>query len=85
MACFENLSGPALGEIIYFPSNIVLPKHNSVVPTSLLHQPFARTNAFCSSFIPSAVSLWNNLPQEALAADSISSFKALVHPIFLHP
>ena len=29
--------------------------------------------------------LRNNLPQEALAADSISSFKSLVHPIFLHP
>ena len=27
--------------LIYFPSNVVLPKHNSVVPTLLLHQPFA--------------------------------------------
>jgi len=66
--------------LIYFPSNVVLPKHNSVVPTPLLHQPFARTNAFCSSFVLSAVSLWNNLPQEALAADSISSSNKLYYP-----
>jgi len=26
-----------------------------------------------------------NLPQKALAADSISSFKSLVYPIFLDP
>ena len=28
---------------------------------------------------------WNNLCQEDLVADSISSFKSLVHPIFFIP
>ena len=59
--------------LIYFPSNVVLPKHNSVVPTLLLHQPFAWTNAFCLSFVPSAVSLWNNIPQNYVV-DGVHAF-----------
>jgi len=38
---------------------------------------YART--YCKPLACTAVSLWNNLPQEALAADSISSFKSLVY------
>ena len=37
-------------------------------------KPYARTNAYFSSFVPSSVSLWNNLPYDALTADSIRSF-----------
>ena len=43
---FLRLLYKIVHNLIYFPSNVVLPKHNSVVPTPLLHQPFARTNAF---------------------------------------
>jgi len=38
--------------LIYFPSNVVLPKHNSVVPTPLLHQPFARDQCILFIFCP---------------------------------
>jgi len=69
--------------LIYFPTNVFLPKYNSVVPapfTNLLHKPI-HSLQFCSV----SCILWNNLPQEALVADLISSFKSLVHPIFLYP
>ena len=55
-------------DLIYFPPNVLRPKHNSVAPTPLLHQPFARTNAYHSSFVPSSTSLWNNLPHDALSS-----------------
>ena len=47
-----------------------------------LHQQFARTNAFRSSFIPSAVAVWNNLPSEALHSSSVKSFRAYIAPLF---
>ena len=41
------------------------------------------TNAFKSSFVPSSVSIWNNLPHEALIAPTITSFKSFTAPLFL--
>ena len=43
----------------------------------LLYQPFARTNAFHSSFVPNATNLWNILP-ERLVTSPFSVFKANV-------
>ena len=68
----------------YFPSNVVAPqpsRHVHVLP--LLHQPFAHTNSFKSSFFPSTISVWNNLPVDALTAPSTYSFKYHVAPLFL--
>ena len=68
----------------YFPPNIFVPqvsKYNSTLP--LLHQPFAHTNTFKSSFVLSSVSIWNHLPHEALTTQSITTFKSLVAPLFL--
>ena len=42
----------------YFPSNIITPRPNVSKRTDrqlLLHQPFARTNAFMYSFVPRTV------------------------------
>ncbi len=76
---YSNLC--TLYDLIYFPPNVFSPKHNSAA-IPLLHQPFARTNAYSSSFVPSSSSLWNNLPHDALIADSIQSS---VNPLFLCP
>ena len=40
----------------------------------LLFCPFARTNSYKFSFIPSSVSLWNNLPTDALSSESVCTF-----------
>ena len=69
-------------DLIYFPSHVLSPMYK---PAQLLHQPFARTNSFFSSFVPSSVSVWNNLPYNALTADSICSFKSSIRPFFLCP
>ena len=38
---------------------------------NLSYRPYARTNAFQSSFAPSTISTWNHLPYDALIAPSI--------------
>lgn len=68
--------------LAYFPPNVVLPKQNSNTSVPLLYQPFARTTAYHSSFLPSSATLWNNLPYEAIAANTIHSFKSLISPHF---
>ena len=39
-----------------------------IAPVPFLHQPFACTNSYFSSFVPSSVSLWNNLPCHTVTA-----------------
>ena len=49
--------------LIYFP-DVIQQRPNSCQRTNrqlLLHQPFARTNAFLNSFIPRATHVWNSL------------------------
>ena len=41
-------------------------------------QPHSRTDAHLHSLFPSAIRMWNALPQEAASAPSISSFKSSV-------
>ena len=72
-------------KLIYFPVDILPLRSNLSAPVPLLHQPFARTNSFFSSFVLSSISLWNNLPHEALTADSIHSFKSSLCPLFFCP
>ena len=45
----------------------------------LLHQPFARTNAFLYSFVPSGAAAWNQLTEEQVTVNSLQSFKKLLH------
>ena len=49
----------------------------------LLCQPFAHTNSFQSSFVPSTIAIWNHLPHDALTAHSFFSFKSRISPIFM--
>ena len=56
-------------KLIYFPVDISPLRSNLSAPVPLLHQPFAHTNSFFSSSVLSSVSLWNNLPHEALRQD----------------
>ena len=65
---------------LYFPSGIFVQNnlnysnwlHNSHVPKFV--RPFARTNYFYSSFVPSGISDWNALPN-FVTSTSVSSFK----------
>ena len=38
--------------LVYFSPNVISPKYISVTPEPFLHQPFARTAAYYSSFVP---------------------------------
>lgn len=46
-------------------------------------QPYAHTNQYLHSFLPSTVSLWNKLPQETVNATSINSFKNSIKSLSL--
>ena len=71
---------------ISFPSSFIPP------PSSCSHHynahsfkiPFARCNGLKYSFIPQCVSLWNNLPREAVTSSHLC-FKYHVSPLFLCP
>ena len=41
-----------------------------------LHQPFAHSNAYLNSFIPSSVQAWNNLTEQQVTCPSLKSFKS---------
>ena len=68
----------------YFPPNVFTaqPSRTPLV-SPLLNQPHARTNYYKSSFVPSTISVWNNLPHTALTAHTTQSFKAHIAPFFL--
>ena len=66
--------------LCYFPPNIVSLRPSFSQRSDrqfLLHQPFARTNAFHSSFVPHATNIWNTLP-ERLVTSPFSTFKTNV-------
>ena len=67
-----------------FTPDVFMPqpsRYNYDLP--LLYQPFAHTNAFQASFVPSTISTWNHLPPDALTAPSPSTFKLNITPFFL--
>ena len=41
-----------------------------------LHQPFAHSNAYLNSFVPSSVQAWNNLTEQQVTCPSLKSFKS---------
>ena len=65
----------------YFLPNVFLPQVNRR-SLPLIHVPHARTNAFQSSFVPSTVSIWNNLPHEALIAPPLLHSNYTLHHCF---
>ena len=64
--------------LVYFPPDVFVPRVTALRSSSqmLYNQPFAHTNAFFHSFVPSTCSAWNNLPTSVTHANSISSFKS---------
>ena len=72
--------------LCFFPSDIITERVSYFhTGPPLLFCPFARTNSYKFSFIPSSVSLWNNLPTDALSSQSFSTFKSYISPLFLTP
>ena len=53
---------------VHFPPDIFIPKSPGTLrSTNILSsyvQPFARTNAYLHSYVPSTISSWNSLPTE---------------------
>ena len=45
--------------------------------------PFAHTNHFKYSFLPNSISVWNNLPLEAVHCTTLPMFKYYTLPLFL--
>ena len=39
--------------------------------------PFARTDTYLNSFLPSAINLWNSLPDSLVELDDLNQFKSL--------
>ena len=68
-----------------FTSDVFTPHPNRCHYNNLplLCQPFAHTNSFQSSFVPSTIAIWNHLPHDALTAHSSYSFKSRISPLFL--
>ena len=46
--------------------------------------PFARTDIYLNSFLPSAINLWNSLPDSLVELDDLNQFKDDVS-LYLYP
>ena len=72
--------------IIYFLPNYCPFPLSSSFRCNHLHQysiPFAHTNCYKHSFLPNSISLWNNLPLEAVNCTTLPTFKYYTVPLFL--
>ena len=64
--------------LCYFPDNVFIaqPSHSTkLLRSDTLHCPFARTNYYFHSFVPSAIRAWNLLDEDQVVTDSLRSFK----------
>ena len=67
--------------LCYFPVNIfqMQPSYSSRLARSdTIHCPFARTNYYYHSFVPSSIAAWNVLEDSQVRTDSISAFKYML-------
>ena len=62
--------------LISFPSSIFVPRPSRCW-SNVFFQPFAHTNWFLHSFVPSTISSWNLLPANVTNAPNLPAFKAL--------
>ena len=73
---------------MYFPSGHFV-YYTSPYPTRNCNfiRPFSRLNYMYHSFVPSVISLWNNLPQSVKLSSSVYCFKELLqyHLFTLRP
>ena len=72
--------------LVYFPTiHYPIPLSSFSSRYNHDHQfciPFARTNHLKHSFLPNSVSLWNNLPSQAVTCTTLSLFKYYTLPLF---
>ena len=64
--------------LCYFPDHIFEERqaHSERLKRSLtLYQPFAHSNAFLNSFVPSGVRAWNSLTEQQVSCTSLNAFK----------
>ena len=77
---YRNMNGTQ-----FFSAGFLVPEqavrhHNSHHHT--LKQTFCKTTRFMSSFVPSAISLWNTLDSEIVSCPNITSSKSLLSQYF---
>ena len=65
----------------YFPDNIfrMQPSHSSRLSRiDTIYRPFARTNYYYHSFVPSSIAAWNALDDRQVDTQSLSAFKLMI-------
>ena len=73
-------------EFVYFPSCLAIMPVALPYARNNIHQyriPFAHCDDLKYSFTHVTIPLWNNLPIDALSADTLPMFKYFVSPLFL--
>ena len=69
-------------KLCYFPEDVFQMREahsERLARTDIVHRPFARTNYFYNSFVPSSIAAWNALEDVQVCTNSLSSFKRLLH------
>ena len=64
-----------VNNLISFPPSIFVPRHSSHHANTYV-QPFAHSNAFLHSYVPSTVSSWNSLSSNITNQSTLSTFKS---------
>ena len=68
---------------VFFPPHLLPNLCNTRTNYSLTYNiPFAHTTSLQHSFLHTVLHFWNNLPEEAVSASSVSSFKHTTRPLF---
>ena len=68
---------------VFFPPHLLPNLCNTRTNYSLTYNiPFAHTTSLQHSSLHTVLHFWNNLPEEAVSASSVSSFKHTTRPLF---
>ena len=79
-----------LNNLVSFPRDCVLPSamhysRSRHYNPNAYRVPLVHCTGFKFSFFCNVVSVWNNLPTEAVTADNLPTFKKCISPLFLWP
>ena len=64
-----------VNNLIFFPFSVFVPHPSSHRPNTYV-QPYAHTNVFLQSYVPSSISRWNSIPVHITSQPSLSTFKS---------
>ena len=67
-----------VNQLIEIPSTILVPIISTRGNNNSYLIPFARTSVYQKSFFPDGIRIWNMLPSEAVACQSVDCFKAKI-------